>query len=227
MHGVAAEGKHSSEMPGNGALHVLLFSLQLYGWQPKCCDLLMFDVLSFTKIWRGKKLYTVPPPHSPVRMPGGVFALVFAILYNEIYRLIPRPIYTFWLINATQIHRPNTSDILKLSSSALWHILVAISDLLLQVTNPYYIDKKCIITHNMWISFPVTISKFNTVVAAMEEHAQLPNSPSYLYTYVLIYNKSDNAVQLEGAVLTLTCDVNSPFSEHVLCGGVKTKQFKC
>lgn len=79
----------------------------------------------------------------------------------------------------------------------------------------------------MWISFPVTISKFNTVVAAMEEHAQLPNSPSYLYTYVLIYNKSDNAVQLEGAVLTLTCDVNSPFSEHVLCGGVKTKQFKC
>lgn len=56
----------------------------------------------------------------------------------------------------------------------------------------------------MWNSFSVTISKFDTVVAAMEEHAQLPNSPSYLHTHVLIYSKSDNPVQLQGAVLTLT-----------------------
>lgn len=49
---------------------------------------------------------------------------------------------------------------------------MAISDLLLQVINSYYIDKKHIITHNMWSSFSVTISEFNTVVAAMEKHTQ-------------------------------------------------------
>lgn len=88
--------------------HVLLFLLQMYGQLPKCCDLLRFDVKSFTRIWRGKKLCTMPLPHSLVMMPGGVFALVFATLYNEIYSLIPRTIYKYWLINAMQIHQCNT-----------------------------------------------------------------------------------------------------------------------
>lgn len=55
-----------------------------------------------------------------------------------------------------------------------------------------------------WSSFSVTISEFNTVAAAMEKHTQWPSSPSYLYTHVFIHNKSDNAVQVESPLLTLT-----------------------
>lgn len=56
----------------------------------------------------------------------------------------------------------------------------------------------------MWSSFSVTISEFNTVAAAMEKHTQWPSNPFYLYTHVFIHSKSDNTVQVESPLLTLT-----------------------
>lgn len=50
----------------------------------------------------------------------------------------------------------------------------------------------------------MTISEFNTVAAAMEKHTQWLSSPSCLYTHVFIYSKSDNAVQVQSPLLTLT-----------------------
>lgn len=72
------------------------------------------------------------------------------------------------------MHKPKTL-VIPLNSLALllWHIMVAPSDLLLEVINLYHIVKKHTITlHTICGVHSMNASKLNAVVALTEEHTQ-------------------------------------------------------
>lgn len=85
------------------------------------CDLLVFDVKSFYENLEWKEALYCATASYPSQNSRSFFALVFGILYSEVYRLIPRLIYKFYLINT--MHRPKTLVISSNSPALLYGTL--------------------------------------------------------------------------------------------------------